>query len=114
MTRKYIAHVFKIDEDGSEFIFPVNWFGYFSNDPDVFPASISIEAMGMGIMVPGLSWTGETKEFPVKEDGAIDIVFLQTEIGSPAFLHGRATIYLISGPDFDAALEEYNKNSKSA
>ena len=53
MTRKYIAHVFKIDEDGSEFIFPVNWYGYFSDDPDVFPASISIEAMGMVVIVTG-------------------------------------------------------------
>lgn len=109
MEKKYIAHVFTLDQDGSEFIFPIGWYGYFSDDPDAFPASISIEAMGMGIMLGGITWTQNTREFPVKENGAVDITYLPVEVSSPAFLHGAATIYLLSGPAFDKAVEEHEK-----
>lgn len=87
------------DPEGNRMVFPSMII--YSDDPDARSEhDISIQAMGIGLMT-GLKvdddWLiFEQDKFP----------HLEGEVGSPAFLHGRATVYTYAGPVFEEAARE--------
>lgn len=94
------ARVFS--KDGNRFLIPGYWCD--EDDPDWdgrSMAGVICDSMMMSVVL-GLDPCNEWLELAPKPDGTADVLHYLYELHGPQFQHGRATIFLISGPLFDA------------
>lgn len=87
------------DHDDNRLIIPGIW--YDPDDPDRDSYKATSDAIMYGII---LNLKHVWQDFEMK-DGVIQIKYVETIAAHSAFVHGGATVYLISGPQFDSTQE---------
>lgn len=73
--------------------------GFWWTDEDR-PYGWMIDAMMFGISM-GINREPTLVEFDLSEDGDIQVPFVRSTMSSDRLMHGRGTVYMISGPLFD-------------
>lgn len=88
------------DRRGNRFVFP----GLYSSDEDGKRASWG-ECMTICAAL-GVTHEKDHLIIPIEPDGTMLFEHVKCSAGSSGFMHGSSTVYLISGPDFDAVKAE--------